>query len=122
MLLSDFSFQSSGMSYSMPSSPVSTSGGSIDGPRSMSSVLGYYTDQIRKRRKKKKKKRVADQFGVHQHPNRNETNITYDTNKKEDGNIEYKRRYERYGLTKRSSNNRERNGLESYVGHYTINR
>lgn len=116
MLLCDFV---SSTSYSMPSSPVSTSGGAIDGVRSMSGIIDQWSDQIRKRRKKKK---VADMFGIHYYPNYKETNISYDTSKKKDGNINWRKRYERYGLSQKSSYNREKNDLPEYVGHYTINR
>lgn len=116
MLLCEFNFQST--SYSMPSSMSSPAGGHIDGPRSLSSIVNY----LSKKRKKKKKRRTADVFDLHHYPNRRETNISYDSNKRQKGNIEWRRRYEKYGLSRKSSDNRDRSDLDQYIGHYTINR
>lgn len=112
MLLSEFT------TYSMPSStPGETSGGNTDGPTSKSSVISAWLSPLRKRKSRRKKK--VDLFGVHYYPNKNETNIAYDTQKKQDGNIGWRRRYERHGLTQKSSTNRDRSELYDYVGHYS---
>ena len=121
MLLCDFGGQSSGQSYSMPSSVAGSPGGRFDGPASKSTVISAWVSQLRKRRKKKKrKKKVADLFGIHQYPGKQEKNIAYDTKKSQSGNIDWKRRYERHGLSKASSDNRDRSELPEYVGHYTL--
>ena len=122
MLLSEFGSQSSATSYSLASSPVSPSGNSMDGPRSMATVLGAWSSQLRKRKKKKKYRRIADKYDVHHYPTRKETNISYNGKKKQDGNIEWRRRYERFGLSRATSDNRERSELPEYIGNYTINR
>ena len=123
MMLADFGGQSSGTSYSMPSSSGTTGAGGkqIPGGKQRSSVISAWVTQIRKRKKKRKKK-VADQFDVHHYPDQREKNLTYTSDKNQDGNIEWRRRYERYGLSRSSSDNRDRSELPDYVGHYTIKR
>lgn len=53
MLLCDFGGQSSGQTYSMPSSVAGSPGGSFDGPASKSSVISAWVTQLRKRKKKR---------------------------------------------------------------------
>lgn len=121
MMLADFGEQSSGTSYSMPSSSGTIGGTSqVPGGKQRSSVISAWVTQIRKRKKKRKKK--VDQFDLHHYPDRREKSLTYTNDKTHDGNIEWRRRYERYGLSKASSDNRDRSELPEYVSHYTIRR
>ena len=120
-MLADFAHQSSGTSYSMPSSVEAGKTSQVPSGKQRSSVISAWTTQLRKR-KKRKKKELNDVFGIHHYPDKKQTNISYSYEGKGDRNPGWRRRYERYGLSKASSDNRDRSELTDYIGHYTINR
>lgn len=64
-MLADFGGQSSGTSYSMPSSSGTIGGTSqVPGGKQRSSVISAWVTQLRKRKKKKRKKKIADRKSV----------------------------------------------------------
>ena len=104
MMLADFT------TYSMPSSSGTTGSGGeqIPGGKQRSSIISAWITQLRKRKKKKRKKKVADQFDLHHYPDQREKRISYSSDKRQDGNIEWRRRYERFGDARDARDRRRR--------------